>query len=341
MRLCSDTPVLRWNVHRLAGRRCVHLSSRPQAAQGRLRRLRRQRGRYALDLLDALDVDTSLSEAVKGAARRRQVTCTPQVRLRAGSTHRRVRRIRGQQTATLGFDQMSFPMIHLSRKTRLTCALWLVLAAGCAQLPPATMSQQIGTCEKLSIVQGGKEVESTNGVFRLDRQSFIVRYRGAEKEPALAASPTNNLVDALQQRGRKELWASGGDLMAFTPNDLPLVPEFQIFVDEKSHTDFGLVIGGEEYVELLRNLIAKHPELDTATYIPKAGAGFEPGKSGAGYAFDVRTIDGQPIAQTRFSQLYVAYFGTVDRFAPPVGSPDGWRGLIKVNWGACVLAFEK
>ena len=193
-------------------------------------------------------------------------------------------------------------MIHLSRKTRLTCALWLVLAAGCAQLPPATMSQQIGTCEKLSIVQGGKEVESTNGVFRLDRQPFIVRYRGAEKEPALAASPTNNLVDALQQRGRKELWASGGDFMAFSPNDLPLVPEFQIFVDEKSRAYFASVIGGEEYVELLRNLIATNPELDTATYIPKAGGGFEPGKSGAGYAFDVRTIHHQPIAQTRFSQ---------------------------------------
>lgn len=242
----------------------------------------------------------------------------------------------------------------------LLFAAWLALAAGCAREPPATASDDVvlepveargdttnaarvapvGPCEKLSILQNGKDVAAADGVFRLARARFIVRYRGEETEPGIAVSPTRDLVDTLRRRGRKQVWGSGGDWLAFTPNDLPLTREFQLFVDDRARSRFAAVIGGDEYVELLRTLVAKEPGIDTATYVPKA-AGFEREEPGDGYVFDVRTIAQQPVEQSPFTHLFIAYFGTVDRFAPPGGEPDRWQGLLKLNWGACLVAFEE
>ncbi|MCY1071335.1 hypothetical protein OV090_41720 [Nannocystis sp. RBIL2] len=191
----------------------------------------------------------------------------------------------------------------------------------------------------MSIIQDGKDVADADGVFRLARRPFTVRYRGAE-HPGLAVSPTTELIDALHRRARRELWGSAGDFIALSPNDLPLTKEFEIFVDDKSRSEFAEVLGGEEYVELLRHLVVDYPRLDTAAHIPKA-SGFEPLESGDGYALEVRTIDHEPVGQTRFSRLYVAYFGTMDRLGPARESEYRHRILLRMNWGACVVAFEE
>ncbi|MCY0986463.1 hypothetical protein OV203_05000 [Nannocystis sp. ILAH1] len=124
-------------------------------------------------------------------------------------------------------------------------APFLFLAAGCSsttpRMPPATASQAIGPCEKLSIIQDGKDVADADGVFRLARRPFTVRYRGAE-HPGLAVSPTTELIDALHRRARRELWGSAGDFIALSPNDLPLTKEFEIFVDDKSRSEFAEVL---------------------------------------------------------------------------------------------------
>lgn len=232
-------------------------------------------------------------------------------------------------------------MLLLSHKIGFAFGVSLALLAGCAESPIIKTSQQeVGPCEKLSIVQAGRETQPTNGIFHINREPFAVRYRGDEKDPALSASPDNQIVNALQLRGRKQLWASAGDYMAYSPNDLPLRSDFRLFVDEKTRNEFASMIG-EKYPDYLTRAVLSNPELDTATFIPKAAGGFVPESSGNSYIFDVQTIHGQPVSQTRFGELYIAYFGTIERLGPPPRGFYSSQNLIKMNWGACLLAFNK
>ena len=222
----------------------------------------------------------------------------------------------------------------------LLTGIVLSLQFGCSTAPKKeAIITEIGTCDRLSIIQRGNEMEPIDGVFRIDRGPFVVRYRGIESHPALAVSVTGELSKALQHRGRKFVWGSNGDYMAFAPSDLPLLTEFRLYTNEKSREEFASMIG-DGYAELLRTLILSDPTLDTATYVPKAAGDFKQDTATNSYSYDIKKLHGFPVAKIPTGELYVTYFGIVDRYGPPQRGRYQYQNLIKLNWGSCLIKFN-
>jgi len=219
----------------------------------------------------------------------------------------------------------------------LVTAILLSLLPGCSSSPKIEPVQsEIGSCDNLSIIQHDKEIGPVAGVLHIDRAPFIVRYSGSGREPALAVSVNGEVAKALRLRGRKYVWGSGGDYMAYAPSDLPLLTEYRLYTDEKSRDKFASMIGGDSYVKLLRSLVQGDPSLDIATFIPKAAGDFKLDSATNSYRYDIKKLHGYRVAELPTRELYVTYFATVERYGPPQQYPL----LVKLNWGSCAIRFN-
>lgn len=227
------------------------------------------------------------------------------------------------------------------RTLLLITAIPLSLLLGCSSAPKVERVQSgIGACDNLSIIQRGNEIAPVDGIFRIDRAPFVARYNGSAKEPALAVSVNGEVAKALQLRGRKYVWGSGGDYMAYAPSDLPLLTEYRLYTDEKSRDEFASMIGGEDYVKLLRSLVQSDPSLDTATLIPKAAGDFKLDPATNSYRYDIKKLHGYRVADLPARELYVTYFATVERYGPPKQGRYQYQNLVKLSWGSCVIKFN-
>lgn len=229
--------------------------------------------------------------------------------------------------------------MHSSPRIITLASLVPLLLAGCAQAPSDGSSRkELGACEKLAVSQGGMDLSAHDGTFHLAREPFVIRYLGKEANPALAPSVDNRLIAALKNRGRQYHWGSAGDYVAMDPENLPLLREFELYVDDKSRDQFSSMLGSR-YKALLNGLMVDDPGMDTATFIPKAAGGFKRDSATNKYTFHVLKINGIPIERSRISKLYVAYFGTVESYAPPEKRVYDMALLQKLNWGACDFSF--
>lgn len=187
-------------------------------------------------------------------------------------------------------------------------------------------------CDKVAVTQAGREVIPDNGRFQLERQPFVITYRGAER-PSVALDASDALNVALAGLQRREIWA-GADFMASDDGDVPRRNDFRFFTTDMARDQQLSFMGGAKYVKLVQDRRRTDRFLDVLAVIPRLGA-FDRAALGP-FSLRVRSLNRVPIEHLPPGLIHLSYFGEKERI--PANDPTA--GLIISNWGSCVLSFQ-
>lgn len=203
------------------------------------------------------------------------------------------------------------------------------------RLPPPPEPSNLH-CDAMTIRQDGRDITPVNGTFILARQPFAIIYGGRGSEPSLYLSVRPGLNDALARLGQREVWGAADDVVRPEQDDLP-IREGGRLVSDPDTQDVLLAAMGPTYPTFFRQMVIMNNEPGVLLTAIRTGDGFEQ-RDGV-WVQNVRGLGGLPVAQSRFHQLHLTYFATVERLGPGGKGSFGSRLLQRLTWGSCRLSF--
>lgn len=232
----------------------------------------------------------------------------------------------------------------------LPAALLLAMAAGCAQPPvievPAAVAapspQPLAAmpeadCGELRFEQSGRMVRAQAGTVTLDREPFTVHSTGrADDAFWLHAMASESVLARLDGARDGQLWLVDGlGIAANREDELWLANEAQLAGGPEGQRSIAETMG-PNYLGVFREASARHPQARYLAVLP-----FNVVRTRAGWtgrpALHVNSIQGRPVAQTRYRQLHFVALKVLDRFTVP---PGHRLSLYRVGWSACTAVFR-
>lgn len=192
-------------------------------------------------------------------------------------------------------------------------------------------------CDTLFARQDGRDIRPVEGTLELARRPFTLVYTGGWTEPSLHASAFATLAEQLDKTARREVWGSAEDYSQDAVADLP-IREGAGLVEDPDLQDLHLDGMGEGYAAFFHAMTALGDEPSAFLWAPRVGGGFEPGAGGL--VAEVRAVGGTPMEKSGLRQLYLTYYGSVERVGPGNKTNFGRRLLVRLAWGSCRLAFR-
>ena len=169
--------------------------------------------------------------------------------------------------------------------------------------------------EHLNVVQEGKNIYPYGAVYVLKRAPFFISLRNEAKDPAIAFCRTNRLNEFLLARGSNEYWGRVGDGLALSRYEPSWTDPERIaaYSDAEGRDQFAALLSNDA-VPLLRQLCARHPDVDTALAVPRTYL-YDYQKS----SIAIFAINGIPMGSYPDNQVFVSYFHSVEIFGISAG----------------------